>query len=105
MYGFFSKKKQVLKNKIEPTLYIDTVVDGFSDHEIRTLTVVSMRYASLFKEEQDPVTQDFILSYDIYKNTTFEEKLNYLLVTMGNLFIAENTKRKLKNISDKITIS
>lgn len=102
MFGVFSKNTNVIKNKIEPKLHTDNLVDGFTDHEIKVLTTVSMRFSSLFKEEQDQVTQDYILSNNVYKSTTFEEKLNHLLVTMGNLFIAENTKRKLNQLTGKI---
>lgn len=100
MFYFFNNKPQ--KEKLEPKLYIDKPVNGFTDEEIRVLTTISMRTSAQYNEEQDHITQDFIFGINGYEEVTFEQKISYLLVTMGNLFVSENTKRKVNFITDRL---
>ncbi|AXH72549.1 MAG: hypothetical protein [Caudoviricetes sp.] len=98
MFKFlFSKKPE--KERIEPELIKNKILyNNLSDDELCTIIRASLRIARNYKQEQDQQTLDFILGSNGYENTTFEQKLSWLLVTTGNLFISEHTKKNIETI-------
>lgn len=86
---FFKKKKD--KNFI-------------SDKDLKAIVSVALSYADKFPDN-DPITEDFIMSQNEYHNTTFDNKFGWLMATLGKVIKSERAKADLDIIINNLSLN